>query len=105
MGYFTKEQKAAIKKVETAMIAAGKLGVHFWDNYGMLASYSKHNISHPSVEKWNRNPEGEMVELSNDMWHHSVKVKNFHAGNADDKLYVIVRKINKDATERTDNQI
>ncbi len=77
----TGEQMKAIKEVEKAMKRAEKLGVHFWDDYGSITAYDGNVIGQPVPDQ------GAGVLLNR---HHvySLKVNNFHAGNADDPLYV-----------------
>ena len=77
----TGDQMKAIKAVEKAMSEASKKGIHFWDNYGSLTAFNHNEINCPVPDKSAGSPLNE---------HHvyGLKVKNFHAGNADDTLYV-----------------
>ena len=75
------DQMKAIKEVEKAMRNALKLGVSFWDDYGMLTAFNSNEIECPVPDK-NAGP------LLNQHHVYRLKVKNFHAGNADDNLYV-----------------
>lgn len=75
----------AIKEVETAMKNASKKGVHFWDNYGSLTAFNNNEIHLPVPFEC-----GDSIPLNT---HHtySLNINNFHAGNADDQLYVKFR--------------
>lgn len=75
------DQMKAIKSVEKAMKEAAKVGVHFWDNYGGMTAYNAKQIHCPQPDE----------NFGSPLNHHHVyelKVKNFHAGNADDALFV-----------------
>lgn len=77
----TGEQMKAIKAVEKALKEAASKGVHFWDNYGNLCAYN-HNVINQPV------PDPQLgTRLDTHRVYH-LKAKNFHAGNADDQLYV-----------------
>lgn len=77
----TKKQLNAAKSVYRAIRKAGKLGVHFWDNYGTLQAYNVEKISCPVPDK-----EYDISLQDVDPTYYEV-LNNFHAGNADDDLY------------------
>ena len=86
------KQLKAAKDVYKAIRAASKLGVHFWDNYGVLTAYNSKKIVTPimndytmqltdslSLFKASTSPNDEVLYYEN--------LRNFHAGNADDEFY------------------
>lgn len=77
----TDKQLKATKDVYKAMRVAGKLGVKFWDNYGVLQCYNSKKISAPlpddTLENSFNDYDPTYYELLN----------NFSSGNADDTLY------------------
>lgn len=79
----TKEQLNAAKMVYKAMKIAGKLGVHFWDDYGTLSCYNANKIERLTMD----------YEVHSDIEIHENNIayyetlKNFHAGNSDDRVY------------------
>ena len=77
----TGDQMKAIKNVEKAMKEAEKAGIHFWDNYGSFTAYNAKVIGCPVPDK----TVGPQLNYNHI---YSLKVKNFHAGNADDQLHV-----------------
>ncbi len=78
----TKEQLKAVTEVEKAMKKASKVGVGFWDNYGMLTAYNALLIYKPVPEDGRG-----YIELDYMCVRH-LDIDNFHAGNADDTLHI-----------------
>ena len=77
----TGDQMKAIKAVERAMNIAKKHGVHFWDNYGEITAFNWNVINCPVPDENSGSP-------LNSHHIYSLRVKNVHAGNADDSLFV-----------------
>lgn len=74
-------QRKTAKKVEKAIKEAAKLGVEFFDDYGRLTAYNGLIIKLPV-------PDHTLAEELNPDFVYSMNLDNFHAGNADDQLYV-----------------
>lgn len=94
----TPDQLKAAKKVYAAMKAAGKLGVHFWDDYGTLSCYNDKKIQVPIMEDFLSYSEkcgDEYFEANSGTEGHLVvyyeNLKNFFAGNADDPYYAKIK--------------
>ena len=97
----TPEQLKAAKKVYSAIKAAGKLGVNFWDNYGTLTCYNSKKIEVPIMEdnvSWKERNNEDVFIASNSgcdgdgylvlYWD---MLDNFFAGNADDTFYAKIK--------------
>ena len=77
----TDEQLKAAKAVYRAMRKASKLGVHFWDNYGILQCYNGNKITCPVPDE-----NKEISLYYNDPTYYEI-LDNFTSGNADDELF------------------
>lgn len=82
----TKDQIKAAKAVYSAIRKAGKLGVHFWDDYGTFSAYNGNKIRRLAMDYENDRTDIEVHD--NNLEYHET-LKNYHAGNADDKVYVV----------------
>ena len=78
-------QLKAAKAVYKAMKSAGKLGVHFWDDYGTMRAYNNRAITMPVPEA-----AGHYDLSENPVTYYEV-LSNFHNGNADDSLYFNIK--------------
>jgi hypothetical protein len=83
----TKEQIKAAKAVYSAIKKAEKLGVEFWDNYGTLSCYNGLKID--CIEMDDRRGGIPLSENENLVYYELLK--NFHAGNSDDPIWIIPR--------------
>jgi hypothetical protein len=80
----TKEQLKAAKEVYSVIKKAGSFGVHFWDDYGTLSCYNGYKIKSLSMDFESHSN----IEIHEHRLAYYEQLKNFHAGNADDNVYV-----------------
>lgn len=80
----TEEQLKAAKSVYKAIRKAGKLGVEFWDDYGILGCYNGNQIRALHMDQ--RTPD--VVSIRDHDITYDEHLANFHSGNADDEVFV-----------------
>lgn len=90
----TPKQLEATKEVYKAMKKAGRLGVHFWDDYGTLTAYNSKKISVPHMEPGLSRADkageqyfpAECGTKGSEVLYYE-PLNNFSAGNADDPYW------------------
>lgn len=85
----TEEQIKACKKVYSAIRAAGKLGVNFWDMYGTLTAYNG-NV----FERLSMTPKKNAIQITNceaEELTYSERLDNFYPGCSDDDVWAEIK--------------